>query len=415
MYMLLVGFITLFYVATSASQESAIESEGRSDDTHLLLQIKSLPLSSQRLYGPPAVAIAPGWMPHDSSDIADCHVQHLATGYLDGFMLACSTGGYDRCSERLACGAPFWSKEFVVKFSEHKDGDHHEAADVVIADWPMKSLDVPTAENQSRTILTMESSLNPELNITKAAYAKENIDFSFGFHKGLMTEQTSFFLSDPRLLYDHPIVPFESREKRALAVSCISFSNGASREFRKQWLLSFSERVPTHNLCGVGHNVPEDAALGPYPAFSPEGPRDKVEHMRNYKFCIARENFIEGGYVTEKLYDCLRSGSIPIYAGAQDVDRIWPYASESILNVRDFNGMDQLAARVHDIASNATLFNSFHAWRTYPVPPSVMNVLFHGLSNVLCRACVKHQRRISGMSSPEAPEWWSSPTQWTGP
>ncbi len=46
----------------------------------------------------------------------------------------------------------------------------------------------------------------------------------------------------------------------------------------------------------------------------------KVEKMKNYKFCIAYENSkTVKGYVTEKIFDCFRSGCVPIYWGTPNI------------------------------------------------------------------------------------------------
>ncbi len=46
---------------------------------------------------------------------------------------------------------------------------------------------------------------------------------------------------------------------------------------------------------------------------------DKYEAMSRYRFAICYENMVLDGWITEKLFDCLYSGVIPIYLGAPDV------------------------------------------------------------------------------------------------
>lgn len=45
----------------------------------------------------------------------------------------------------------------------------------------------------------------------------------------------------------------------------------------------------------------------------------KAETIRNYKFAICFENAIFPGYVTEKIFDALVAGVVPIYYGAPDI------------------------------------------------------------------------------------------------
>ena len=46
---------------------------------------------------------------------------------------------------------------------------------------------------------------------------------------------------------------------------------------------------------------------------------DKMKTVSQYKFMLCFENCSYPGYVSEKIYDCLASGSIPIYLGAPDI------------------------------------------------------------------------------------------------
>lgn len=50
----------------------------------------------------------------------------------------------------------------------------------------------------------------------------------------------------------------------------------------------------------------------------------KTEVLKNYHFCLCFENFPMSGYVTEKIFDCLYSGTIPIYLGAPDIKTLIP-------------------------------------------------------------------------------------------
>lgn len=45
----------------------------------------------------------------------------------------------------------------------------------------------------------------------------------------------------------------------------------------------------------------------------------KFEVLQNYEFCLCFENMSMDGYITEKLFDCLYAGTIPLYLGAPDV------------------------------------------------------------------------------------------------
>jgi hypothetical protein len=56
-----------------------------------------------------------------------------------------------------------------------------------------------------------------------------------------------------------------------------------------------------------------------------KGPcNSKYEVLKNYEFCLCFENMRMNGYVTEKIFDCLYAGTIPLYLGAPDINLYIP-------------------------------------------------------------------------------------------
>jgi hypothetical protein len=45
----------------------------------------------------------------------------------------------------------------------------------------------------------------------------------------------------------------------------------------------------------------------------------KFDVLQNYEFCLCFENMAMNGYITEKIFDCLYAGTIPLYLGAPDI------------------------------------------------------------------------------------------------
>lgn len=80
------------------------------------------------------------------------------------------------------------------------------------------------------------------------------------------------------------------------------------------------------------HNAPDDFDLygnrwsarlktykGTIPAF------EKINYLKKYKFCICYENMRStNGYISEKIFDCLRAGCVPIYLGAANISDYVP-------------------------------------------------------------------------------------------
>lgn len=68
---------------------------------------------------------------------------------------------------------------------------------------------------------------------------------------------------------------------------------------------------------------------------------NKVETLSKYKFSLCYENNTGlNGYVTEKIFDCMKAGTVPIYLGA---DNICEYVDkECFIDRRDFKDNEEL-------------------------------------------------------------------------
>ncbi|MDQ6887683.1 MAG: glycosyltransferase [Gemmatimonadota bacterium] len=75
---------------------------------------------------------------------------------------------------------------------------------------------------------------------------------------------------------------------------------------------------------------------------------DKYEGYSRYRFVVCYENMATPGWITEKLFDCLYTGVVPIYLGAPDIgDYVWP---ASFIDRRDFSTYDDLSRFLDDLS-----------------------------------------------------------------
>jgi len=73
----------------------------------------------------------------------------------------------------------------------------------------------------------------------------------------------------------------------------------------------------------------------------------KYEVLSRYEFCLCFENMVMDGYITEKLFDCLYAGVVPLYWGASDVSDFIPH--DCFIDVRTFSGWDEIAEYVRNL------------------------------------------------------------------
>lgn len=95
----------------------------------------------------------------------------------------------------------------------------------------------------------------------------------------------------------------------------------------------------------------------------------KREIISRYKFTVAFENAIGRDYVTEKIFDALIAGSVPLYVGADNVDEFLP-GDRCMINAADFAGPRELAEYLRRLDADDNEYAKYMQWRSEPIRPS---------------------------------------------
>jgi hypothetical protein len=66
----------------------------------------------------------------------------------------------------------------------------------------------------------------------------------------------------------------------------------------------------------------------------------KIRTLGGYRFAICFENQILKGWITEKIFDCFRAGTVPVYLGAPDIEDWVP--TDCFIDMRRFAGYPEL-------------------------------------------------------------------------
>ncbi len=134
---------------------------------------------------------------------------------------------------------------------------------------------------------------------------------------------------------------------------CAAFLSSPYNQSKRVQILSELMRyirVDSYGKIFQTHRLTED-----------KGYKTKLDIIAHYKFTIAFENSIGVDYVTEKLYQPLIAGSIPVYLGAPNVNGFSP-GDNAYLNVSDFKSVRELAEYMKSTDDSA-----FHEWRNRPI------------------------------------------------
>jgi hypothetical protein len=122
------------------------------------------------------------------------------------------------------------------------------------------------------------------------------------------------------------------------------------------------------------------------------GRETKLETVSRYRFTLAFENAIAEDYVTEKLYDPLLAGSVPVYLGARNVERLAP-SPDSFIDVRDYGGPEELAHRLLALASDEAAYDRHLAWKGRPFQPNFQTMLEESRTDAIVRLCAVIRER----------------------
>lgn len=118
------------------------------------------------------------------------------------------------------------------------------------------------------------------------------------------------------------------------------------------------------------------------------GRESKLDLYSTYKFVIAFENAIAPDYVTEKFYDPLLAGTVPVYLGAPNIAAFAP-GETSFLDVMNFENPKALAAFINACYKDDTLYNSFFEWKKKELSPAFTAKALEQQINPFVRLCTK--------------------------
>jgi alpha(1,3/1,4) fucosyltransferase len=159
------------------------------------------------------------------------------------------------------------------------------------------------------------------------------------------------YIPQSRIFPKVEIVPFV-KKKLLVNISMNKCSNH-SRELysaRRSSIRYFERTQPEgFDLYGVGWERPINVGKkvlsfmrGSYPSYRGTV-KNKWDVLPGYRFSLCYENINgEPGYVTEKIFDCMRAGCVPIYWGASNITDY--VAKEAFIDRRDFASDVELGA-----------------------------------------------------------------------
>jgi hypothetical protein len=112
----------------------------------------------------------------------------------------------------------------------------------------------------------------------------------------------------------------------------------------------------------------------------------KLGVIADYQFDLAFENAIADDYVSEKFFDPLVAGTVPVYLGAPNVERFAP-GDHCFINTADFSGPKELADYLRYLQIHPAEYGVYLAWKDRPFRSAFLSLLEGQREPFLVRLC----------------------------
>ncbi|KAL9250357.1 Glycoprotein 3-alpha-L-fucosyltransferase A-like protein [Drosera capensis] len=174
------------------------------------------------------------------------------------------------------------------------------------------------------------------------------------------------------------MAPVQPKTENALAAAFIS--NCGARNFRLQALEALEKNGITIDSYGNCHR-------------NHDGRVDKVETLKRYKFSLAFENSNEEDYVTEKYFQSLVAGTVPVVVGAPNIQDFAP-CPDGILHIKDVGDVDAVSKKMKHLAENPSAFNHSLRWKFEGPSDSFKALVDMAAVHSSCRLCIHLATKI---------------------
>ncbi|KNC82270.1 hypothetical protein SARC_05442 [Sphaeroforma arctica JP610] len=153
--------------------------------------------------------------------------------------------------------------------------------------------------------------------------------------------------------------------------------------------------VDMYGLCDVLRNKDENKDIKKYAKGGRMKKADRKQFLSSmHKFILAFENRQVDDYVTEKFFQALVSGALPIYRGAPNIKEYVPNLDyPSFINADAFETPEDLVKYMNKVVANQTLYDSYFEWKKKPFRKEFLDLFTWSRDTIPCRICEYAQKQ----------------------
>ena len=258
--------------------------------------------------------------------------------------------------------------------------------------------------NNRKNVLVMLENPNSIGDKLKFKKSMSLIDMAVGYRNYLTASQISSgkkflkmsYISDP--MSSFKIRPNQFQDKKIEIFSMIKNCNSRKRN---SLLHHLDNELHKHGIKmhHFGRCVPKGRERSSVSDVLPVCKNTKyIDPNRNVekecilyhsKFYVAFENSRDAGYSTEKLWQGLKMGSVPIVWGDPKFSSYLP-SPEAAVSVDRFSGIDSLASHIYETINNHRIYEGYLSWKKMNVTSYQDNfkkAVNNSISKLFCRVC----------------------------
>jgi UDP:flavonoid glycosyltransferase YjiC (YdhE family) len=267
-----------------------------------------------------------------------------------------------------------------------------EAAAVVFHLPTLRALPARKPPGQLWVAFSLECELNYPALLDSEFMARFDLRMTYRLDSDVPVPYLDCFGSPDALLRELEAPPREPA-RPGLAAAFITSRVDQSR--RQAYVSELMRQMPVDSYGGWRRNRTL-AADG--------GPETKRAVIARYAFTLAFENAIAEDYVTEKFFDPLRVGSVPVYLGAPNVARFAP-GDGCYIDASAFPEPRALARHLVALHADPAACAALLAWKQRPLRPEFLALVERVRENGWVRLCRELARRLRarGGSAENAP------------
>lgn len=237
------------------------------------------------------------------------------------------------------------------------DQKYLDRADVVVFHLPTLKFDLEgdldKSPGQRWVGWTMECEEN--YPFIKSTEFMSLFDYWMSYHQGADVLCPYYEKDYPVRLQQVTLQSFELRSD-----VCLLISSAFNQSGRQEYLKELMEEIGIDSYGRLFNNCRLE---------KDNGHSSKMDLYGHYKFVIAFENSCAEDYVTEKFFDPLLMGAVPIYYGAPNIDEFAP-GDHCYVDIRKYKTAGELAAHLKACSEDPDLYEQYQQWRKQPLRSS---------------------------------------------